>query len=156
MTNPSDPLLVDAMWRAADLTRAYLAQDRARVADCLTGLDTGLLERIGSWLVLDHDQLFTKLGKPAMSVSRLKAVAALAPAETEFATSTAIHRVAAGETGLTRALESLALPDQIHALTICIVVILLETYGRTRSLAEIDDMTTDYEQRGYPRPYPVL
>ncbi|CAL9674957.1 hypothetical protein SUDANB150_07754 [Streptomyces sp. enrichment culture] len=31
------------------------------------------------------------------------------------ATSTAIHRVAAGETGLSHALEGLALPDQIHA-----------------------------------------
>lgn len=85
MTHPSDPLLVDAMWRAADLTRAYLAQDRARVASCLTNLDTGLLERIAGWLVLDHDQLFVRLGEPTMSLSRLKDVAALAPAETEFA-----------------------------------------------------------------------
>ncbi|WP_031045616.1 hypothetical protein [Streptomyces sp. NRRL F-5650] len=153
MTHPSDPLLVDAMWRAADLTRAYLAQDRSQIAACLRDLDTSLLERIAGWLVLDHDQLFVRLGEPTMSVSRLKDAAALAPAETSVATSTAIHRAAAGETALTHALEGLALPDQIHALTICIVVMLLEAHGRTNALVEINHMTADYEQRGYPRPY---
>ncbi|WP_018569208.1 hypothetical protein [Streptomyces sp. PsTaAH-124] len=156
MTQPSDPLLVETIWRAADLTRAYLAQDRARVAACLVGLDSGLLDRVHDWLILDHDQLFQQLGEPTMTVSRLKATAALAPAEIEFATSTAIHRVAAGETGLALALESLGQLDRIHALTVCMAVMLLDAYGRGGALAEIDEMTAGYEERGFLRPYPAV
>ncbi|MFE1961008.1 hypothetical protein [Streptomyces sp. NPDC059479] len=43
MTIEDNPWLVDAVWRAADLTQAYLAQDCARVAAGLTNLDTDRL-----------------------------------------------------------------------------------------------------------------
>lgn len=39
MTEPDDPWLIDAIWRAADLTRAYLVQDRVQVATYLTDLE---------------------------------------------------------------------------------------------------------------------
>ncbi|WP_329021759.1 MULTISPECIES: hypothetical protein [unclassified Streptomyces] len=46
MRTPEDPLPVEAIWRAADLTRAYLVQDREQVSACLTGLDRALLDRV--------------------------------------------------------------------------------------------------------------
>ncbi|WP_329404380.1 hypothetical protein [Streptomyces melanogenes] len=153
MTEPDDPRLVDAMWRATDLTRAYLAQDRSRVAACLVGLDMERLECVVAWLACEHDLLFERLGEPSMGVRELDAVAALAPPETEFATTAAVRR--AKETGLLRAVEDLALLDQIHTLAVCTVVMLLEAYGRARALERVDADTAEYERRGYARPYPL-
>ncbi|MEU5090600.1 hypothetical protein [Streptomyces sp. NPDC021356] len=51
-----------------------------------------------------------------------------------------------------RLLDQLA----VGLLTVCIVVMLLEAYGRTNTLAEIDDMTAGYEQRGFLIPYPTV
>ncbi|MEV6730684.1 hypothetical protein [Streptomyces sp. NPDC051364] len=79
MTKFDDPWLVDAMWRATDLTRAYLSQNRAHVERCLADLDTGRMERVLAWLVLDHDELFDRLGEPSMAVREIDAVAALSP-----------------------------------------------------------------------------
>ncbi|MEU2721857.1 hypothetical protein [Streptomyces smyrnaeus] len=79
-----NPFPAEAMWRAADLTRAYLTQNRARVRHAPpmwtpTGWSAAL-----AWLALDHDALFDDLGEPSMAVRHLDAVAALArplPAE---------------------------------------------------------------------------
>ncbi|MFI2215184.1 hypothetical protein ACH47A_36430, partial [Streptomyces sp. NPDC020141] len=70
--------MVDAIWRASDLTRAYLGRDSAQVTGCIAGLDTGRLERVLVWLVLDHDRLFDDLGGPSMSVREIDEAAALA------------------------------------------------------------------------------
>ncbi|MFD7667813.1 hypothetical protein [Streptomyces sp. NPDC059788] len=150
-----DPWMVDAVWRASDLTRAYLTQDRARVAGCLAGLDTGRLERVLVWLVLEHDELFDRLGEPSMAVREIDAVAALAPVETELAMTTAVRRVAAKEAGLTRAVARLPPLDQIHAIAICTVVMLLEALGRSRALDQLDAETAHYERMGHPRPYTI-
>ncbi|WP_445520931.1 hypothetical protein [Streptomyces sp. NEAU-174] len=155
MTEPDDPRLIDAMWRAADLTRAYLVQDRVQVATCLTGLDTSRLERVLAWLILEHDRLFGELGEPSMAVRELDAVAALAPLETELAMMTAVRRVATEETGLTAAVEGLEPLDRIHAIAICTAVMLLEARGRTTALKQLDAETVRYEQMGYPRPYTI-
>lgn len=103
MTKFDDPWLVDAMWRATDLTRAYLSQNRAHIEGCLADLDFGRMERVLAWLVLDHDELFDRLGEPSMAVREIDAVAALSPMENEFATTSAVRRVALRETGLTAA-----------------------------------------------------
>lgn len=58
----------------------------------------------------------------------LDAVAALAQPETEFATAAVVRR--AKETGLARAVEGLALLDQIHTVTVCTTVMLPEVLGR--------------------------
>lgn len=79
MSKPDDPYLIEAIWRAADLTRAYLVRNRAQVAACLSGLDANQMERVLAWLILDHDALFDDLGEPSMSVRELDAVVALAP-----------------------------------------------------------------------------
>ncbi|MEU2730611.1 hypothetical protein ABZ650_23140 [Streptomyces griseoviridis] len=155
MTEPDDPWLIDAMWRAADLTRAYLAQDRGQVVTVLTDPDTGLLERVLTWLVLEHDALFDELGEPPMPVRELDATAALAPLETELAMMTAVHRVARRESGLAAAVEGLRPIDRVHAVAICTAVLLLETHGRTAALQHLDVETVRYEQLGYPRPYTV-
>ncbi|WP_406186189.1 hypothetical protein [Streptomyces sp. NBC_01006] len=155
MTELDDPWLIDAIWRAADLTRAYLVQDRVQVATCLAGLDTSQLERVLTWLILDHDALFGALGEPSMSVRELDAVAALAPLETELAMTTAVRRVATKETGLTGAVEGLAPLDRVHAIATCTAVMLLEARGRTTAVAQLDAETVRYEQMGYPRPYTI-
>ncbi|MER7048336.1 hypothetical protein [Streptomyces jumonjinensis] len=155
MTIGDDPWMVDAMWRAADLTRAYLAQDRTRIADCLADLDTGQLERVLAWLVLTHDDLFDDLGEPPMTVREIDTAAALAPVETELATTAAVRRVTAGKTGLAHAVEELTLLDQIHTVAICTAVILLEAHGRTHALKHADTQTADYERMGHPRPYTI-
>jgi hypothetical protein len=143
------------MWRAVDVTRAYLARDRAGVAACLTGLDTGRLEYVLAWVVLRHDELFETLGEPSMGVREIGAVAALAPPEAEFATTTAVHRVAARETGLARAVEGLALVDRVHTLAVCTVVMLLEAVGHATALERLDEEAGEYERMGYPRPYTI-
>ncbi|WP_405421451.1 hypothetical protein [Streptomyces erythrochromogenes] len=151
----ADPCLVDAMWRAADLTRAYLAQNQAQVEACLAGLDTSQLERVLTWLVLDHDDFIDRLGEPLMAVSAIDAVAALSPMENEFATTAAVRRVAARETGLAVAMGELALPDRVHAVSVCTVVMALQALGRVRALEEVDAKAVTYERMGHPRPYPI-
>lgn len=88
-----------------------------------------------------------------MGVRNLNELAALAPPETEFATATAVRRVAAGETGLTRALEDLALPDCVHAIAICTAVMLLEAHGPTGALKHLDEQAAAHEREGRPRPH---
>ncbi len=155
MAETDDPWLIDAMWRAADLTRAYLDQDRAQVAACLMGLDTDRLERVLVWLGLDHDRLFDMLGEPSMAVRAIYDVAALAPPEIEFATTTAVRRVAAKESTLLQALEGLAPLDCVHAIAINTVVMLLDTPGRTKALEMLDEEALEYERKGHPRPYTI-
>ncbi|MEU1129544.1 hypothetical protein ABZ383_06705 [Streptomyces sp. NPDC005900] len=152
MTETEDLPLVHAMWRAADLTRAYLSHDRGQVARCLAGLDIPQLERVLTWLILDHDALFGELGEPSMSVRELDGMGALAPLETELAVMTAVRRVATGEMGLTEAVESLVPLDRVHALAICTAVMLLEARGRSAALESLDATTARYGQMGYPRP----
>ncbi|MET7344639.1 hypothetical protein [Streptomyces sp. NPDC005547] len=154
MTTPDDPLLVEAIWRAGDLTRAYLVQDCEQVSACLTGLDTAVLDRVLAWLALDHDKLFGDLGEPAMSLRELDEAAALAPLEVELAVTTAVRRVATGETGLTGAVEALAPLDRIHAVAICTTVLQLEAYGRDEALAQLDVAAARCERMGHHRPYP--
>ncbi|WP_381805355.1 hypothetical protein [Streptomyces niveus] len=155
MTQPDAPCLIDAMWRATDLTRAYLTEDRAQVAGCLAALGTDRLEQVLAWLVLTHDQHFDTLGESSMGLREIDAVAALAPPEVEFATTTAVRRVAARETGLVRAVDDLGLTDQIHAIAICTVVLLLEALGRTTALEQHNEEAASYERMGYPRPYTI-
>ncbi|MFD9598598.1 hypothetical protein ACFWA9_38350 [Kitasatospora sp. NPDC059973] len=150
-----DDQLVDATWRAADLTRAYLMRDRAAVESCLAGLDADRLEWVLAWLVLDHDALFTELGEPSMGVGSLDVVAALAPLEVEFAVTTAVHRVASGESGLGTAIAGLALPEQIHAITVSTAVMLLEALGLAGALDRIDQQARQCVNAGHPRPYPT-
>ncbi|AWZ08362.1 MULTISPECIES: hypothetical protein [unclassified Streptomyces] len=156
MTESADPWMVDAVWRATDLTRAYLSQNRLQVEACLSGLDTGRLERVRAWLVLEHDELFDRLGEPTMAVRHLDVVAALSPMENELATSVAVRRVAAQETRLTAALGDLALPDQVHAVAVCTTVMALQALGRVRALEEVDAKAVEYERLGHPRPYPAI
>ncbi|MGW8452459.1 hypothetical protein [Streptomyces niveus] len=153
MTDTDGGSMVDAMWRATDLTRAYLSGDRAGIAGCLTGLGTDRLEPVVAWLVLTHDEHFDTLGEPSMGMRAIDAVAALAPPEVEFATTTAVR--AAKKTGLVRAVEGLRLMDQIHAIAICTVVLLLEAHGRTTALEQHDRETAAYERMGHPRPYTI-
>ncbi|MER7998361.1 hypothetical protein [Streptomyces sp. NPDC095613] len=156
MTETDDLWLVDSMWRAADLKRAYLTQDRAGIAACLADLDTGQLERVLVWLVLNHDDLFGELGEPSMAVREIGAAAALAPMEVEFAVTTAVRRVATKEKrGLTQAVEGLPLQDQIHTIVICTVVMLLEAFGRTRALEKLHEESVAHERMGNPRPYTI-
>ncbi|MFK8906224.1 hypothetical protein [Streptomyces sp. YS-3] len=153
MASGNDPQRVEAMWRAADLARSYLTQDRARIAACLTGLESDQLERVLAWAAISHDAVFDELGEPSMPLRLIDAVAALAPTETEFAATAAVRRVAAGEVGLARAVTDLPLADQAHAITICTAVMRLEAHGRARALEQIDAQTREYERMGHPRPY---
>ncbi|AEW92990.1 MULTISPECIES: hypothetical protein [Streptomycetaceae] len=155
MTNPDDPQLIEVMWRATDLTRAYLAQDRTSVTACVADLDTERLERILVWLILDHDNIFDNLGEPSMEVREIDAVAALAPPEIELATTMAMRRVAAGEMGLGRAVESLAPLGRVHAITICTVVMMLDALGRTTAVELLDHAIAEFERTGYARPYTI-
>ncbi|MYV99937.1 hypothetical protein [Streptomyces sp. SID3343] len=90
-----------------------------------------------------------------MGVRELDAVAALAPPETEFATTTAVHRVAAGETGLAGAVEGLALVGRVYTLAVCTVVMLLEAFGRATAPERIDEQVGEYERTSHPRSYPI-
>lgn len=155
MTQTSDPQLVDAMWRAADLTRAYLVRDRGWIATCLSGLGDARIQRICGWLILDHDRLFDELCEPSMAAREIYAMAALAPLDTEAAVATAVQRVTAGETGIARAVENLEPVDQVHAIAISMAVMLLEALGYANALRRITADTAHYEQLGHPRPYKI-
>ncbi|AZM44426.1 hypothetical protein DMB38_35980 [Streptomyces sp. WAC 06738] len=143
--------LIETLWRAADLTRACLARDTAHIGACLTGLDTGQMKDLLAWLVLDHDALFEDLGEPSMTVGNLNMLAALAPPETEFATTTVVRRVAAGETGPTRALEDLAPPDcampSRSAPRSC-----CRKHTALAGALKLDEQAAAHEREGRPRP----
>ncbi|WP_405021344.1 hypothetical protein [Kitasatospora sp. NBC_00070] len=144
--------MVAAMWRAADLTRAYLTEDRAAVGKCLAGVEADGLDRLLAWLVLDHDWFFTELGEPAVPVLLIEAMAALAPPESEFAVTTAVRRVASGETGLAAAVEGLHhCVDQVHAVAVCTVVMLVEAFGRAGALDLLDGDAAEFVSKGYRR-----
>lgn len=146
--------MVDAMWRSADLTRAYLVRDRARVAAVLAGLDDDGLDHVLTWLVLDHDALFDGFGEPFLSVREIGALAALAPVEAELAVTTAVRQVAAGTTGLARAVAMLDPVHRVHAVAISTAVILLDAQGGPAgAVAWIDNETARYKRLGHVRPY---
>ncbi|MEU3566860.1 hypothetical protein AB0E96_00290 [Kitasatospora sp. NPDC036755] len=143
---------VDAKWRGVDLARAYLTGNRVRVAACLEGLDTERLECVLALLAFSYDDLLGDLG-PFMKVSDLDKVAAVAPLETELATMTAVHRIAANEVGFAEAMTDLGLVDRIHALAICSVVMLLGAFGHAGAVAHLDKVAATCERMGYTRPY---
>jgi hypothetical protein len=147
--------VVEGMWRATDLTRAYLTEDRAGVEACLQGLDALQMEHLLAWQVLEHDMLFGDLGEPSMSVPVLDAVAAVAPADCEFVMTMAVREAIAAGTGLSGRLETFAMPAQIHTLSVCMAVMLLEAHGRQGALQFVDAAAEDYARRGFPRPYPT-
>lgn len=149
---PPDEQMLTAVWRAMDLTRAYLTEDRAQVAECLTGVDSSDLEGVMAWVGLEYDAHFDALGEPMMSVRELDAAAALTPPETELAVTTAVRRVAKGKAGLIEAVADLELLDQVHAIAICTTVMLCEAHGRPEALRQFDAQAASYQQMGYPRP----
>ncbi|MER5494272.1 hypothetical protein [Streptomyces sp. NPDC002490] len=134
-----DLMVVDTMWTAAKLNRAYLSQDSTRIATCLDEAkrDVHHLEHVVVWCSLQHDDLFAELGEPSMSSRALTVTAALAPPEVEFAVTTALRRVA--EIGLRRAVGALDLSHQAHALAICSTVLMMEAFGRTEALKRLDN-----------------
>ncbi|MGW7579742.1 hypothetical protein ACWGKU_04890 [Kitasatospora sp. NPDC054768] len=144
--------MVDAKWRGIDLTRAYLTRNRAQVAACLEGLGTERLELVLALLALSYDDLLGDLGKPPMNVRDLDEVAALAPPESEFATTAAVRRVAAKEAGFAEAVAGLGLVDQIHVIAVCTVVMLLDAHGHAGAVAHLDEEAAACERMGYPRP----
>ncbi|MET8696934.1 hypothetical protein ABZV65_30840 [Streptomyces bauhiniae] len=156
MTKRFDPELVDAMWRAIDLTRAYLLGDSRRIALYLADLETSRLPHVLAWLLLEHDQHLDRLGGPTMNVQLIDTVAAAAPLEVEFEVTAAVRRVAAKEVRLTQALEDLERPlNQVHAITIYTAAMMAEGYGRDAAVQQLDHDAAGYELIGYPRPYPI-
>ncbi|MFI9833795.1 hypothetical protein ACIHIX_39620 [Streptomyces sp. NPDC051913] len=147
--------VAEGMWRATDLTRAYLDQDRVRVGACLDGLDSVQVEHLLVWQVLEHDMLFDDLGEPSMSVRVLDEVSALAPVDCEFVMTTAVREAVAAGTGLSSRLQEFAVAAQVHALTVCMVVMLLEAHGRHGALEFVAASAEDFVRRGFPRPYPA-
>jgi hypothetical protein len=151
-----DPLIIDAMWRALDLRRAYLGANRTMVAACLAGLDDARIERVGAWTSIHHDELFGVLGEPSMSVRVIGQVAASAPLDVELAATTAVHRVALRQAGFAQAMADLPPLDCVHAVAICTVVMMLEAFGPTMAVARLNAEASDLLRKGYPRPYRPL
>lgn len=147
--------VVEGMWRATDLTWAYLTEDQTQVRASLEGLDSDQLAHTLAWQSLDHDMLFDDLGDPSMSVPLLDAVAALAPLDCEFMMTTAVRKAAAAGTGLVSSgLETFPTSAQIHALTVCMSVMLLEAHGRHGAQEFVTTSVDNYVRRGHPHPYP--
>ncbi|MFI1726467.1 hypothetical protein [Streptomyces sp. NPDC020489] len=148
--------LVEGMWRATDLLWAYLAADQTRVRAGLEGLDSDQLAHTLAWQALDHDMLLDNFKEPSMSVPLLDTVAALAPVDCEFMITTAVRKAAAANTGLASSgLEDFPMATQIHALTVCMAVMLLEAHGHHGALRFVGASADHYVRRGHPRPYPT-
>ncbi|MEW2570228.1 hypothetical protein [Streptomyces sp. NPDC047070] len=148
--------LAEGMWRATDLMWAYLAEDRTQVRAGLEGLDSDHLAHTLAWQARDHDWLFDDLGEPSMSVPLLDAVAALAPVDCEFMMTTAVRKGVAAGTGLAYSgLGDFPTAAQIHALTVCMAVMLLEAHGRQGALGFVAASAENYVRRGHPRLYPT-
>lgn len=148
--------LAEGMWRATDLLWAYLTEDRPQVRAGLESLGSEQLVHTLAWQARDHDWLFEDLGEPSMSVPLLDTVAALAPVDCEFMMTTAVrHGVAAGTGLVSSGLADFPTTAQIHALTVCMAVMLLEAYGRQRALEFVAASADNYVRRGHPRPYPT-
>ncbi len=145
--------MVDAKWRGIDLTRGYLTRDAAQVATCLDGLDAERLRLVLTLLGLYYDDLLGELGEPPMKVSDLNTVGALGPAEIEFATTTAVRRIADGEVGFAEAMADLGLEGRIHMIAICTVVMLMDALGEAGAVAHLGREAAACVRQGYPRPY---
>ncbi|MFI8535036.1 hypothetical protein ACIGMX_32930 [Streptomyces aquilus] len=89
-----------------------------------------------------------------MPVPVLDAVATLAPVDCEFVMTTAEREGVTADTGLSGWLEKSPMAAQIHALTVCMVLMLLEAHGRYGALAFVTASAEDYVRRGFPRLYP--
>ncbi|MBD0670014.1 hypothetical protein [Streptomyces sp. CBMA156] len=156
MTETDHPWMVDAKWRGIDLTRAYLTRDRAQVATRLDGLDEErrgfVLALLGYYYYYYHD-LLGELGEPPMNVTDLHTVAAVAPVDTEFETTTAVRRIATTEVSFSEAMTDLGLADRIHMLAVCIAVMLTDVLGEAGAVAALDDEAATCERQGYPRPH---
>ncbi|WP_043686610.1 hypothetical protein [Streptomyces xylophagus] len=156
MTADEQAALAEGMWRATDLMWAYLTEDRTRVSAGLEGLDSDQLAHTLAWQARDHDWLFDDLGEPSMSVPLLDTVAALAPVDCEFMMTTAVRKGVAAGTGLASSgLADFPPAAQIHALTVCMAVMLLEAHGRQGALEFAAASADNYVRRGHPRPYPT-
>ncbi|MFE9769447.1 hypothetical protein ACFYPC_33845 [Streptomyces sp. NPDC005808] len=148
--------LTEGMWRATDLMWAYLTEDRTRVRAGLEGLGSDQLAHTLAWQARDHDWLFDDLGEPSMSVPLLDTVAALAPVDCEFMMTTAVRKGVAAGTGLASSgLGDFPTTARIHALTVCMAVMLLEAHGRQGALRFVVASADNYVRRGHPRPYPA-
>ncbi|WP_420313288.1 hypothetical protein ACOB87_44110 [Streptomyces sp. YS-B37] len=156
MTADERAALAEGMWRATDLLGAYLAEDRTQVRAGLDGLDSDQLAHTLAWQARDHDWLFDDLGEPSMSVPLLDTVAALAPVDCEFMMTTAVRKGVAAGTGLASSgLGDFPTAAQIHALTVCMAVMLLEAHGRQGALEFVAASADNYVRHGHPRPYPT-
>ncbi|WP_166682813.1 hypothetical protein [Streptomyces aquilus] len=100
---------------------------------------------------------FGDLGELSMPVPVpvpvLDAVATLAPVDCEFVMTTAEREGVTADTGLSGWLVKSPMAAQIHALTVCTVLMLL-AHGRYGALAFVTASAEDYVRRGFPRLYP--
>ncbi|MEU8138199.1 hypothetical protein [Streptodolium elevatio] len=124
---------------SVNLLRAYVTRDQAAVHRALEGLDRQRLEQVLAVLIVGHDVNFDELGEPSHSVKALRATAALAPIDAELAVTTAVDRVATGESGFLGAVADLDdLTGQIHTMAVTTAVMLTDALGAAGALQETD------------------
>lgn len=149
------------MWRALDLQRAYAYRDRAAVAAVLGNLDERQLALTCSVLITNYNDDLRGLSRlqgadvSARALLReVDRVAAFAPAEHEFAVTTAVRDVAHARTDMTTALTNLDPADRAHTLAAYMTAMNISAASRAKYQRRLRATVDITEQMGKPRPYP--
>jgi len=118
-----DPDMDVPMWRALDLQRAYAYRDRVVIATLLSELNETQLAHACTVLIGNYNDDLRGLSRLLRTDVSARALlrevdhaAALAPAEHEFAVTTAVRDVAHARTDMTTALAALDTVARAHLL----------------------------------------
>lgn len=150
----------EAAWPAHDLLRAYSARDCAAIVEHLAHLEDDQLDfakGVVANFYNDTRGVLRDLGRPHNPVTLVRevdAVARFAPAEHEFAVTTAARSLARGEVKMQEAIDAMDVRDRIHTLAVYTLALLLTAFSRKRVQNMLDQAARTTEAiGGRPRPY---
>lgn len=156
----TDPRMNEAAWRAHDLLRAYAARDRAAIVEHLAHLEDDQLEfarGVVANFYNDTRGVLRDTGRPHNPITLVRevdTVARFAPAEHEFAVTTAARRLARGEAKMQEVIDVMDVRDRI--LAVYTLALLLAVFSRKRVQNMLDHAAQTTEAiGGRPRPYSV-
>ncbi|AUY53547.1 hypothetical protein [Streptomyces sp. CB01881] len=132
------PRMNEAAWRAHDLLRAYAARDRAAIVEHLAHLEDDQLEFARGVVANSYNDtrgVLRDTGRPHNPITLVRevdTVARFAPAEHEFAVTTAARRLARGEAKMQEVIDVMDVRDRIHTLAVYTLALLLAVFSRKR------------------------
>jgi hypothetical protein len=159
-----------ALWAELDLLRGYAYRDRVVIAAILAGLTNDQLDAVETAITARYNDSLAMASGPAgpallragdpddevtLPISVVDALAALAPVEHEFATTTTARRIALDEIDQDTALDALDPVQRIHTLAVLTTAATESALNPLYYKAILESRATWITERtGRPRPYP--